>query len=145
MARYEIKDSDYKREVVEVELAQLAGTTFQLLKQGLDSAKDGAEIAYVFDTHLADFTKRYNEVNKKDEEINMDDPVMPVISHNKDDLLRFKKSVVGINNLLEEAKNSLASADYASYSKALRIMLNETDFHLAQLEKGEGDGGKMAA
>jgi hypothetical protein len=70
---------------------------------------------------------------------------MPVISHGKEDLLKFKEKIVGINNLLEEVKDKLSSADYATYSKAIRVMINETDIHLAELEKGDGDGDKLAA
>jgi hypothetical protein len=144
MPRYEI-NADYKREIIEVELAQLAGTIFQLLNQNLKSAKDSEEIKHYFTTYLADFTKRYDVVHKKNEELDLENPVMPVISHSKDDLLKFKENVTGINNLLEEVKDQLSPIDYANYSKALRVMLNETDFHLTQLEKGDGDGDRLAA
>jgi hypothetical protein len=143
MATFEIHP-EYERKDIEVELAQMAGTTLQLLSQDLKMANDNLDIENSLNTNLDVFIKTYDETHKKNEELDPENLVAITISHNMDDLLRFKASVEGIKELLEGVKDKLAPANYASYAKSLKVILIETDFNLSRLD-GDGDGERKAA
>jgi hypothetical protein len=141
MATFEIKP-EYKREVIEVELAQVAGATFQLLNSNLKMTDDSVEIEDILNTYLGNFIKTYDETHKKNDELNPADLIATTITHNKDDLLNFRKSVQGIDGLLEGLKDKITPANYTNYAKSLKTILVETDLHLSRLD---GNGEKKAA
>ena len=145
MGEYQI-NPEYKIEKVEIKLAEMAMVTFHLLDENIKMVSDGVGAERVFSLHLVDFINKYDEAHKKGLEIDPNNPVMPEIIHDREDLFGLQKNIQDISRLLDETQGKYPMSEYPNYSNSLKRILKEVEHDLDSFNgNGDGDKERMAA